>query len=222
MDGTGGGLWWCGDAAGQWLVWGRAGGRWAGGSMAGLSRRVWWFFSAGRFGGGLPFLGWLLWWCTCSVGMRCGLFGWRVWWRARAVLTWRAGEGGGLILPALAKSAPTLPSPPRHHGTARCAACGCADGKYRVPFAPRLHRFASFCADLGLTTSSTQVLRHTSLWLPVISFSTCPRIPVQAHTGSHGQGVSRSDNLCSQRAEDGSPLERAQSEVMPIPSPGAA
>ena len=46
---------------------------------------------------------------------------------SHAVLTWRAGEGGGLILPALAKSAPTLPSPPRHPGTARCAACGCAD-----------------------------------------------------------------------------------------------
>ena len=35
----------------------------------------------------------------------------------------------------------------------------------------------------------------------------------QARTGSHGQGVSRSDNLCSQCAEDGSPLERAQSEA---------
>ena len=46
-------------------------------------------------------------------------------------------------------------------------------------------------------------------------FLACPRIPVQAHTGSHGQGVSRSDNLCSQCAEDGSPLERAQSEVTP-------
>ena len=46
---------------------------------------------------------------------------------SHAVLTWRAGEGGGLILPALAKSAPTLPSPPRHPGTARCAACGIGD-----------------------------------------------------------------------------------------------
>jgi hypothetical protein len=62
--------------------------------------------------------------------------GGRLWWRvvscldfvvaSHAVLTWRAGEGGGLILPALAKSPPTLPSPPRHPGTARCAACGCA------------------------------------------------------------------------------------------------
>ena len=152
MDGTGGGLWWCGDAAGQWLVWGRAGGRWAGGSMAGLSRRVWWFFSAGRFGGGLPFLGWLLWWCTCSVGMRCGLFGWRVWWRARAVLTWRAGEGGGLILPALAKSAPTLPSPPRHHGTARCAACGCV-GRNAGRFCSSLHRWPA-CSFFRVTPHS--------------------------------------------------------------------
>ena len=54
-------------------------------------------------------------------------------------------------------------------------------------------------------------------WMRVVF---CPRIPVQAHTGSHGQGVSRSDNLCSQCAEDGSPLERAQSEVTPLPQPG--
>ncbi len=100
---------------------------------------------------------------TRSAASRAGMAGW-------------AGEGGGLILPALAKSAPTLPSPPRHPGTARCAACGCAD-------------------------------RNAGVF--------CLRIPVQAHTGSHGQGVSRSDNLCSQCAEDGSPLERAQSEVTP-------
>ena len=55
---------------------------------------------------------------------------------------------------------------------------------------------------------------------PLVPFSVCPRIPVQAHTGSHGQGVSRSDNLCSQRAEDGSPLVRAQSAVTP-PHPGS-
>ena len=47
---------------------------------------------------------------------------------SHAVLTVRAGEGGGLILPALAKSAPTLPSPPRHPGTARCAV-GLAGGR---------------------------------------------------------------------------------------------
>ena len=115
---------------------------------------------------GVLFIAWLGWWravsrLTCVVA-------------SHAVLTWRAGEGGGLILPALAKSAPTLPSPPRHPGTARCAACGVGD-------------------------------RNAGCF--------CPRIPVQAHTGSHGQGVSRSDNLCSQCAEDGSPLVRAQSEV---------
>ena len=114
-------------------------------------------------------------------GGGCGQFlGWLFRWLAvfclafvvasRAGLSWRAGEGGGLILPALAKSAPTLPSPPRHPGTARCAACGCA----------------------GINAGS--------------------RIPVQAYTGSHGQGGSRSDNLCSQRAEDGLPLARAESE----------
>ena len=114
---------------------------------------------------------------------------------SHAVLTWRAGEGGGLILPALAKSAPTLPSPPRHHGTARCAACGGAD--------------RNAAAISSLVASFARLL----------PFSACPRIPVQAHTGSHGQGVSRSDNLCSQCAEDGSPLERARSEVTP-PQPG--
>ena len=59
---------------------------------------------------------------------------------SHAVLTWRAGEGGGLILPALAKSAPTLPSPPRHPGTARCAACGYADNKCGLPSASWPHR----------------------------------------------------------------------------------
>ncbi len=55
---------------------------------------------------------------------------------SRAVLSVRAGEGGGLILPALAKSAPTLPSPPRHPGTARYAACGCAGRECGVSFSP--------------------------------------------------------------------------------------
>ena len=84
---------------------------------------MWCGFSADVCGGvpcwhGVLFLAWLGWGhavsrLTCLVA-------------SHAVLTWRAGEGGGLILPALAKSAPTLPSPPRHPGTARCAACGCA------------------------------------------------------------------------------------------------
>ena len=55
---------------------------------------------------------------------------------SHAVLSWRAGEGGCLILPALAKSAPTLPSPPRHPVTARCAACGGADEECGVSFSP--------------------------------------------------------------------------------------
>ena len=137
-----------------------------GGSNSHFDQAIIWRLSLGFLGwiwGGVLFLGWRLWWrgvscLTCLVA-------------SHAVLTWRAGEGGGLILPALAKSAPTLPSPPRHPGTARCAACGGA-GR-----------------------------------------NACSRIPVQAHTGSHGQGVSRSDNLCSQCAEDGSPLVRAQGEV---------
>ena len=195
MDGTGGGLLWCGDAAGQWPVRGRAGWRWTGGSMAGLSRRVWWFF-----------LGWQVWWWVavsrlalvvayllCGFALRFVRLAFVV--ASHAVLTWRAGEGGGLILPALAKSTPPLPSPPRHHGTARCAACGYADSKYRVPFAPRLHRFACVFASLSF-------------------------FRVTPHSGAGAHGIARargepSDNLCSQRAEDGSPLERAQSELMP-------
>ena len=109
---------------------------------------------------------------------------------SRAVLTWRAGEGGGLILPALAKSAPTLPSPPRHPGTARCAACGGA-GRNAGCFCSSLHR------------------------LPACSFS---RVTPHSGAGVHGFARARgepSDNLCLQRAEDGSPLERAQSEVTP-------
>jgi hypothetical protein len=80
------------------------------------------------FGGGEPVFAWraAVSCLTCLVA-------------SRAVLTWRAGEGGGLILPALAKSAPTLPSPPRHHGTARCAACGCA-GRNAGCFCSSLHR----------------------------------------------------------------------------------
>ena len=90
---------------------------------------------------------------------------------------------------------PPQPTPPSRHGPLRCVwvrrqKCG-------LPFAPRLHRWSSLFASQPFP------------------FSACPRIPVQAHTGSHGQGVSRSDNLCSQRAEDGSPLVRAQSEVTP-------
>ncbi len=128
-------------------------------------------FSAGRCGGEL-----------CRAAAAVSFLAFVV--ASRTVLSVRAGEGGGLILPALAKSAPTLPSPPRHPGTARCAACWIGDRKSGY-LPPRLQ-----CLLL------------------------CPRLPVQAHTGSHGQGVSRSDNLFSQCAEDGSPLERAQSEAM--------
>jgi hypothetical protein len=53
---------------------------------------------------------------------------------SRVVLSVRAGEGGGLILAALTKSAPTLPSPPRHPVTARCAACGVGDRGGRLIF----------------------------------------------------------------------------------------
>ena len=85
---------------------------------------------------------------------------------SHAVLSWRAGEGGGLILPALAKSAPTLPSPPRHPGTARCAACGCADNTCGLPFATRLHRFAS-------------------IWLLFLSSRVTP------HSGAGAHGIAR-------------------------------
>ena len=83
---------------------------------------------------------------------------------------------------------PPQPTPPSRHGSLRCV-------------------------------WDRRTKKAAILWLFVASlvrffpFPACPRIPVQAHTGSHGQGVSRSDNLCSQCAEDGSPLERAQSEA---------
>ena len=67
----------------------------------------------------MSFLGWFVCWRVVSC-LACVV-------ASRAGMAWRAGEGGGLILPALAKSAPTLPSPPRHPGTARCAACGSPD-----------------------------------------------------------------------------------------------
>ena len=90
---------------------------------------------------------------------------------------------------------PPQPTPPSRHGSLRCV-CGRRQ-KFGKPFSLWLHRFASLFASQPFL------------------FSACPRIPVQAHTGSHGQGVSRSDNLCSQCAEDGSPLERAQGEAVP-------
>ena len=129
-------------------------------------------------------LGWL-WWLRAVSRLTCLV-------ASHAVLTWRAGEGGGLILPALAKSAPTLPSPPRHPGTARCAACGCA-----------CRNASSFCASAA---------SFSSLWPAFFR--------VSPHSGAGAHGIARtrgepSDNLCSQRAEDGSPLVRAQSEVAP-------
>ena len=105
------------------------------------------------------------------------LLGWRLWWCAvsrlafvvacRAVLAVRAGEGGGLILAALTKSAPTLPSPPRHPVTARCAAGGVGERNTDCLLLPGCIVFLTF------------------------RFLACPRIPAQAHTGSTGQGVSR-------------------------------
>jgi len=89
---------------------------------------------------------------------------------SRTVLTWRAGEGGGLILPALAKSAPTLPSPPRHPVTARCAACGYED-RNAGALAPWLHRFG-FCSSL-----------HR--W-PACSF-----FRVTPHSGAGAHGIAR-------------------------------
>ena len=93
---------------------------------------------------------------------------------------------------------PPQPTPPSRHGPLRCV--WGRRQKYGLPFAPRLHLFSSLFA------------------CQLFPFPACPRIPVQAHTGSHGRGVSRSDNLCSQRAEDGSPLVRAQSAATPPPN----
>ena len=143
-------------------------------------------------------------WLACLVACRAVL-AWRVvsWLTclvtSHAVLTVRAGEGGGLILPALAKSAPTLPSPPRHPGTARCAAYGVGD------------RNAGCLLLLGCIVLPACLL--------AVSFS---RVTPHSGAGAHGIARARgepSDNLCSQRAEDGSPLERAQSKVTPPENP---
>ncbi len=164
--------------------------------LAGVLGLVW--CRVGVRGRAVPFLAWLLWWRAVSrlalVVVSCAVLAWRVVSclacvvASRTVLTWRAGEGGGLILPALAKSAPTLPSPPRHPGTVRCAACRDGDRNAAV------------------------------LWLLVASFAAfffCRATPYSG-AGAHGFARARgepSDNLCSQCAEDGSPLERAQSEA---------
>ena len=120
---------------------------------------------------------------TRSAASRAGMAGW-------------AGEGGGLILPALAKSALVLLSPPCHPVTARCAACGYAG------------RNAGCLLLLGCIVFPA--------CLPACSF-----FRVTPHSGAGAHGIARargepSDNLCSQCAEDGSPLERAQSEVTPF------
>ena len=81
---------------------------------------------------------------------------------------------------------PPQPTPPSRHGSQRCVWVRRQHMRVAIRYTA-----ASFCQ--------------------LFPFFVSPRIPVQAHTGSHGQGVSRSDNLCSQCAEDGSPLVRAQS-----------
>ena len=79
------------------------------------------------------------------------------------MLTWRAGEGGASYS-LRSPIGPTLPSPPRHPGTARCAAVS-GDRKAQVS-AARLHRFV--CGLFGC-------------------FPACPRIPVQAHRDQTGR-----------------------------------
>ena len=190
--------------------------------------------------GGVPFLAWLLWWQACFSLVRfrfsadvCGaVLAWRVVSRlayvvaSRTVLTWRAGEGGGLILPALAKSAPTLPSPPRHPGTARCAACGCegrnAVLRMRITFFRLLPRFRLrvwACGDSPLEAGGRATTSARSRRSPATRLRR-QRVkkPWIETAGVHGFARARgepSDNLCSQCAEDGSPLVRAQREAAP-------
>ena len=110
---------------------------------------------------------------------------------SHAVLTLRAGEGGGLILPALAKSAPTLPSPPRHPGTARCAACGCANRGCQWFFL-RLPVWA--CGDSPLEAGGRATTSARSRRSPATRLRrqrVKKPFKTQAHTEPHGQGVSR-------------------------------
>ena len=183
------GKWWWSWCGGWECV---SGGGWTGfvrvsgplGWMGGVLLVCFWLTCVlGKLPFRLSFLGWLLWWRACSGYAVCVVS-----WAfcsgepCRAV-PWRAGGGGGLILPALAKSAPpSQPTPPSCHDSLRCV--WVRRQQYRASLVPRC------------------------IVCPLVPFSfSRDRIPVQTHTGSHRQGVSRSDNLCSQCAEDGSPLE---------------
>ena len=137
--------------------------------------------------GGMPFLAWRVLWRAVSR-LACVV-------ASRAVLTWRAGEGGGLILPALAKSAPTLPSPPRHPGTARCAACGCAG---RNAVTPHSGAGAHGIARSRGEPSSARCEQRLSERL-----TPCPCDPVCACTGMRGHAFLSPTPHAAQRAVPG-------------------
>ena len=133
-----------------------------------LTRRVWWYavsclvfvvtscFSADGCGGELR--------RAAAVSCLACLVA------SHAVLTWRAGEGGGLILPALAKSAPTLPSPPRQPAIpARLAAL-------RVGAQTEMQGFFGFSAASFFQP----------LCLPAFPFSR-----VSPHSGAGAHGIDR-------------------------------
>ena len=146
---------------------------------------------------GVLFLAWLLWWrgvsrlpCVVACCFSADVCGGEP---CRADVACWGGWGPHTPCARQIGPHPPQPTPPSRHGSLRCV--WGRRQKCRASLASQLHRFSSLFA------------------CQLFPFTACPRIPVQAHTGSHGQGVSRSDNLCSQRAEDGSPLERAQSEA---------
>ena len=153
------------------------------------------------------FHGWLLWWGAVSC-LTCVV-------ASRAVLTVRAGEDGGLILPALAKSAPTLPSPPRHHGTARCAACGYAGRGCQWLFL-RLPVWA--CGDSPLEAGGRATTSARSRRSPATRLRR-QRVkkPWSETAGAHGIARARGEpfrqSLLAACGGRGSPLERAQSEA---------
>ena len=138
----------------------------------------------------MPFFAWLLWWRAAL----CCWLGWRF------LPGFCSGEphravgacwgGWGPHTPCARQIGPHAPqpTPPSRHGSLRCV--WDRRQKCGLPFASWLNRFASLSF-----------------------FRVSPHFGAGAHGFARARGEP-SDNLCSQCAEDGSPLERAQSGAL--------